>query len=113
MMTAPGVSNIVFEQGTGFEYSLVYNNPDQPDGQPGSPIDLTSYNARLHVAVDLINKTPILLFATDGSSTPGCSLTLGGPSGTIVAIATSEATSAMNFITGVYALFLEPPAADV
>lgn len=95
------VANIAFEQGTPFE--LVYTWTDEND----NPINVTGYTAQLIVATDLVNKTQILIFDSAGGGTANTTLTLGGTAGTFQATATAAATTAMTFITGVYALIAQ------
>lgn len=96
--------NIAFEQGAPFD--LVYTWTDEND----NPIDVTGYTAQIIVATDLVNKTQILLFDSVSGGTANTTLTLGGAAGTFEATATAAATTAMTFITGVYALIAESPS---
>ncbi len=99
------IANIAFEQGTPFE--LVYTWT-----QTGTdiPVDVTGYTAQLIVATDLVNKTQILLFDSAGGGTANTTLTIGNAAGTFTVTATAAATSAMTFVTGVYALIAESPS---
>ncbi len=51
-MIAPQTMNIVFEQGTPFDY--VYT----------APISLSGYTAHLHVVTDYVSRTPLLFFTS-------------------------------------------------
>ena len=89
-----GKLNIVIEQGTTFNPVLTYK--DEND----SPIDLTGYDARMHIRSKRTSTTTI------HELTVGSGITLGGVAGTISLLINDTDTAAFSFTSAVYDLEL-------
>ena len=100
-MTA-GVKNIIIEQGATFIWNLTWKDSN------GSPIDLSSYTARMQVRKNY-NASDTLLSLTSVAG----DIVLGGAAGTIAITATATMTSEINSRVGVYDLELISPTGTV
>lgn len=99
--------DISLQQGLTFSLVVTWENPD------GTPIDLTSYSAKLLVVNNITAKTSILTFDSGGSGSPGTSLVLGGSAGTFTVGMTADATAALTPRQGYYQLLAEDPDSNV
>jgi hypothetical protein len=103
----PANYHISVEQGSTFELLLTWSNSDS------SLVDLTGYQAKLHVVTDYVNKTSLWEFNSETGGSSGTSLVLGGAAGTIAISATDTAVNALNFPNGIYDLLVKAPNSTV
>ena len=99
MTTHPAKHNLYVYRGATFSEQITWKD------ESGTPIDLTSFTARMHMRETVESSTPCLTLTTENGG-----ITLGGAAGTINILATAAATSAITATGGVYDL--EIVAAD-
>jgi hypothetical protein len=98
MTTHPAKHNLYVYRGATFSEQITWKD------EGGTPIDLTSFTARMQMRETVESSTPFLTLTTENGG-----ITLGGAAGTINILATA-ATSAITATGGVYDL--EIVAAD-
>ena len=82
-MQAPGLLNLSCYQGASWDYTLTWQTG-------GTPVNLTSYTARMQVRESYDAGTAVL------SLTSGTGITLGGTAGTIVLEAAATTTATLD-----------------
>ena len=70
-----GLYNITCQQGATFQRQITWTDP------ANNPYDLTGYTARMHVRP--YKDSPIIIIGLGAVTSPGGTITLGGPAGTI------------------------------
>jgi hypothetical protein len=103
-MQAPATLNLTMYQGASFDYNLVWNTTA---GTVTSPVDLTSWSARMQVRESYDSTTPVL------SLTSGTGITLGGTAGSILIEASPVQTAAIDAGQYVYDLEMVSPGSAV
>ena len=88
---------------------LRLRNPDNPEtGDPGSPLDLTGYTARMQVRGTV--GSPDTLFSL--TSDLGGGITIIGATGTMTLLVSDSVTAAWTWTYGVYDLEIESPSGE-
>lgn len=97
---------LTLEQGASFRLHLQWNQPNNPDGTPGPPIDLTGCTAHMEVKKAYADLTPLV------NLTDTAGITLGATTGTIDLVITDSDTAKMPSGRGVYDLVVFFPNGD-
>ena len=92
-MQQPSIYNVTMYQGANFDLNLSWN-------VAGTPVDLTSYTARMQVRSTFDASSSVLSF------TSGSGITLGGTAGTILVEASAATTAGVPVGQYVYDLEL-------
>lgn len=95
---AAATKNITIEQGATFRLPLVYQTKD--DQGNVTPVDVTTYTARMQIRQSVASDTALLSLET------GSGITMGA-NGAIDIEATPAQTAALNIRSGVYDLELQ------
>jgi len=100
---AAATYNISVEQGDTWTLSLVYRAPNNDDGSPGDPFDLTGCVAAMQIRT-AVGATPPLVSLTETSG-----ITLGTTDGSISIIITEAQTNLITTTRAKYDLHLTFP----
>lgn len=87
-----------------FDQGATYDQPLRWDDPPGSPVDLTTYSARMHVRAEVDSDTLVLELTTGNGR-----IVLGGAAGTIQLLVSSTDAEAMTPGDYVYDLEMVAP----
>lgn len=101
-----GTHDILIEQGSTFEYPLVWR--DAPAASGGVAIDITGYTARAQIRTAFGTPETLANMTTENGG-----ITLGGAAGTITLLLTAAQTAAMPAAAGVWDLEMVAPSGKV
>lgn len=94
----PGELNLKIRRGSTFDHIFEFVEMDEETGEEGDPVDLTGYEARMHIraTVDAPDPPELELTTANGK------LVLGGTAGTVRVILSETDNLAISFDEGVY-----------
>lgn len=94
--------DLALEQGTTYSQQITWRQPNNPDGTPGAPMDLTGATAHMQIRTANANSGGTVL----QDLTNGNGLVLGGVNGTITINLTAGQTGALTTARAVYDLYV-------
>lgn len=94
---------LTLEQGTTLILDVVWHDPS------GVVVDITGYEAKMHVVDSLSNREPLVEFSSTGGGSTGTSLTVGTTNGTVTVGLTATASAALPFTEGVFEILVKSP----
>ena len=102
-----GKLNLKINKGETFRYTLKWLDATE------TPVDLTSYEARMQVRPDIDSDQILLTFASDPLLNPDGTITLNPTTGEIVLWLGATTTAALTWTAGVYDLEMYQSADEV
>jgi hypothetical protein len=103
----PGKLNLKINQGETFKHTLKWLDANE------QPINNTGYSGKMHIRAKVDTATTLLTFSSNPADTPNGTITFGGADGSIVLYLSAAATSAIDWLSGVYDLEITDSLGDI